>query len=111
MERIGLREAITALRAELTQSISDSEGEALRFEVGQAELEFQVEVERSAEGSSGIRFWVVDVGGKGSRTSSYVHTVRLPLKPMSSDGGPVLTGGARVPRASAPEIPAVGVTQ
>jgi hypothetical protein len=101
---IGLREAIAALRAELSDSITASAGEQLRFEVGEMELEFQVEVERVAEGSGGIRFWVVELGGKVSQASTVTHTVKIPLKPVTEDRAPVLTGSQIVPEATV-EIP------
>jgi hypothetical protein len=98
MERIGLLEAVTALRTELAESILAAANEQIRFAVGEITLEFQVEVERTASASAGIKFWVVEVGGEGSRTSTNTHTVSIPLKPVSSDGRPVLTGAQRVPR-------------
>jgi Trypsin-co-occurring domain 2 len=104
MKPIGLQEAIAALRAELSDAITASAGEQLKFEVGEMQLEFQVEVERVAEGSGGIRFWVVELGGKASRTSTTSHTVAIPLKPVTEDRRPVLTGSGEVPQASA-EIP------
>jgi len=93
MERIGLKDAIGALRAELSESIMAASGEELRFQVGEISLEFKVEVERTVEGSGGIKFWVVEAGGKGSLASSTTHTVSIPLKPVTGDGQPVLTGG------------------
>jgi hypothetical protein len=39
--RIGLQEAIAALRAELIESVIASQGERLRFEVGEITMEFQ----------------------------------------------------------------------
>lgn len=102
MDPIGLREAVGALRAELSESIAASAEERLRFEVGEMELEFQITIERVKEGSGGIRFWVVDLGGKASKASTTTHTVTIPLKPVTSDRTPVLTGSSAVPEASAP---------
>ena len=48
LNRIGLQEAITALRSELIESVVASQGEQLRFEVGEITMEFQIEVERRA---------------------------------------------------------------
>jgi hypothetical protein len=92
MRRIGLKETIGELRAELSDSILAAGNEKLRFEVGTINLEFQVEVEHAAEGSSEIKFWVVELGAKGTHTSTKTHTVRIELKPISQGGGPVLTG-------------------
>jgi len=96
MEPIGLKEAIGALRMELSESILAAGEEALLFEVGQIALEFQVEIERTVEGSGGLKFWVVELGGKGSRSVTNTHTITIPLKPVI-DGGPVLTGGNKSP--------------
>lgn len=96
MKRIGLREAIAALRAELTDSILASKEEELRFEVGEINLEFHVEVERTTEGQGGIRFWVVELGSDISKKTSDIHKVTIPLKPITQGGGPVLTGNTGI---------------
>lgn len=93
MERIGLKEAISVLRSELTASILTSADEQLRFEVGEVTLEFQVNLERSAQGSGKVSVWVIEVGTEGAITSGTTHTVRIPLKPLSASGQPILTGG------------------
>jgi len=92
MAKIGLKEAIEALRIELSESIQASVDKSLRFEVEQINLEFQVEVEKSAEATGGISFWVVNIGGGGSLSSTNTHTVNMQMKPVNNDGGPVLTG-------------------
>jgi hypothetical protein len=75
MEPVGLKEAVEALRKELSASIVAAANESLRFEVGQITMEFQIGVERTAEGSGGIKFWVVELGGKGVYKSTEVHKV------------------------------------
>ena len=97
MEPVGLKEAVEALRKELSASIVAAANESLRFEVGQITMEFQIGVERTAEGSGGIKFWVVELGGKGVYKSTEVHKVTIPLKPVHGDGRPVLTGGNKIP--------------
>jgi Trypsin-co-occurring domain 2 len=98
MERIELKEAIGALRQELSESILAAVEEKLRFEVGQITLEFQVEVERTAEGSGKLKFWVLELGGKGAQSNTQRHTVKIPLTPVLPDGGPVLTGSSDIPQ-------------
>jgi len=95
--RIGLRDAVEALRKELTESIEAGAHEELRFEVGEVTLHFQLEVERTSEASGGVRFWVVELGGTASRSSTLTHSITIPLKPVSEGGGPVLTGSPIVP--------------
>jgi hypothetical protein len=101
-KRIGLQEAIAALRTELIESIVASQGERLRFEVGQITMEFQIEVERSAEAKGGIKFWVVELGGGGTAKDKNVHKVVIPLKPADIRRGtdnpePIFTGSNEVP--------------
>jgi Trypsin-co-occurring domain 2 len=86
---VPLAEAVHALRAELVSAIEEGEGEALRFGVGPVELELQVEVSREVGGKAGIQFWLVSIGGEGSRSSGSVHTVRLTLSPVDERGEPV----------------------
>lgn len=94
MARIGLKEAIEALRLELGESIQASVDESLRFEVEQINLEFQVEIEKSAEASGNISFWVVNIGSSGSISSTSTHTINMQMKPVNNNGGPVLTGSS-----------------
>ena len=101
LERIGLQEAIASLRAELIESVNASHGERLRFEVGEITMEFQIEVERSAEATGGIKFWVVELGTGGTAKDKDVHKVVIPLKPVREDGKPILTGSDEVPKAPA----------
>ena len=100
IERIELKDSITALRKELIESILAAQGEALRFEVGEITLEFQVEVEKAREGKGGIRFWVVDMGAGGSLKDKAIHKVTIPLKPVTKGGGSVYTGGEQAPSSA-----------
>ena len=97
LKRIGLQESIAALRREIIESITASQGEVLRFEVGEITMEFHVEVERSVEGKGGIKFWVVELGAGGGAKDKAIHKVTIPLKPLRRDGKPVLTGSTEIP--------------
>lgn len=105
-ERIGLKEAIAALRSDLTESIIASQTEGLRFEVGEITMEFHVAVERTTgvKGGmkGGIKFWVVELGAAELEASTEIkntaiHKVTIPLKPIRYDGAPVLTGSEDIP--------------
>lgn len=98
LKRIGLQETIAALRSELIDSIVASQGEALRFEVGEVKVEFQIEVERSATAKGGIKFWVVELGADEAEKAKATHKVTIPLKPVRRDGKPILTGSNEVPQ-------------
>jgi Trypsin-co-occurring domain 2 len=97
MKEIQLKEAIAALREELTESILASQSESLRFAVGEITLEFEIEIEKSMDGKGGIKFWVVELGGGGASKDKATHKVTIPLKPIRNDGKPVLTGSDRIP--------------
>ena len=95
--RIGLQEAIAALRTELIESVVAAHEERLRFEVGEITMEFQVEIERNIEASGGLKFYVVELGTSGMQKDKNVHKVVIPLKPIRADGKPILTGSDEVP--------------
>ena len=97
MNRIELKDSISALRKELIESMMASQGESLRFEVGEVTMEFHVEVERSTEAKGGIKFWVAELGAGGAYKDKAIHKVTIPLKPIRYDGRPVLTGSDEAP--------------
>ena len=83
---LGLADAVRALRSELTTVMREGRDEALRFELGPVEMEFLLEVQREAGGEAGIKFWVVNLGGKGSVTRGSTHRVTLTLTPRDLAG-------------------------
>ncbi|MFM6060451.1 MAG: trypco2 family protein [Microcystis aeruginosa] len=97
INNVGLRETLEALRVELSKSILASEGEQIRFEVGEIELEVQFVVEQSKEGKGGLKFWVVEMGGVVTNKDTITHRIKIPLKPIWKDGKPVLTGSDDIP--------------
>jgi hypothetical protein len=78
---VGLADAVRALRSELTAAIGQAEGERLRFELEGVEMEFLLEVRKEAAGEAGVKFWVINVGGKGGVSSGSTHRVKLALTP------------------------------
>ncbi len=83
---VGLEAAVRGLRAELQEAMTSAEGESLRFEGGTVEMEFAVEVTADAEAHAGVKFWVVDVGAKGSIGTTGTHRVTLQLTPRTAEG-------------------------
>jgi hypothetical protein len=80
--QIPLAEAIRALRRELLVAVREGADKELQFGLGPIELELQLEISREAGGEAGIKFWVVSVGAKGTRTSATTHTVKITLAPL-----------------------------
>lgn len=52
---IGLSDVIRDLRAHLENAVMAGEGTALRFDVGDIELELSVALEKRQEGRAGVR--------------------------------------------------------
>ncbi len=78
-KEIGLVEAIEAVRAELTRAVAENADKEIQFPVDKVDLEFHVGVTRTADATGGIRFWVIELGGRASHESESVHTVKVSL--------------------------------
>jgi hypothetical protein len=97
MEKIGLAEVIAALRLELDESMRAAESSGLRFLLGEVAVELELAVERTGGGSGGLKFWVVQAGAEGRRSSARTHRITVPLTPIARDGGAVYTGDNAIP--------------
>jgi hypothetical protein len=86
MADLELAEVIRALRAELESAMIAGAGSTLRFEAKSLTVELQVGVSHAAEASGGVKFWVVEFGAGGSRTTEATQTVTLELAPILADG-------------------------
>jgi Trypsin-co-occurring domain 2 len=86
---IGLAEVIKALRSELERAMTEGESERLQFQASSLDVEFQVGITKTAEGSAGIRFWVFELGGSASHATESIQKVNLSLQPIMAEGGPV----------------------
>jgi Trypsin-co-occurring domain 2 len=91
MSTIPLRDAIRALRTELTESVREAETETVRFELGSVELEFQVVATREATGSAKVGFHIfaaeAELGAGGKGVDERTQRVKLVLNPMLAGSG------------------------
>ena len=92
---IPLADVVGQLRKELRASMKAGEGEDLRFEVEDVELEMQVVVTKGGAGEfggeGGVKLWVIGkAGGKvsGKYESSQIQKVKLRLRPKPGGGKP-----------------------
>lgn len=93
MESVGLAEMIGALHRELNQAIAEGQRHEIRFPIGSLQLEFHVGITKEAEGSAGVRFWVVEMGATGKIASESIQRVTVTLEaPVDSRGERVLVG-------------------
>jgi Trypsin-co-occurring domain 2 len=80
-----LADTIRALRAQLTSAMSEGTDQALRFDLGELHLEFEVAVTRDASADGGIRFGVISIGGKASLGNEATHRISMTMQPMLVD--------------------------
>jgi hypothetical protein len=94
MSELDLVTVIKSLRMQLEEAMTVAENQTIQFEATSLELEFQVGVTSSVEATGGVKFWVVEMGGSGARSSETVQTVKLALSPKLAGGRPVKIAGA-----------------
>ena len=87
--KVGLADAVDALRAELSEAMARARDQEIQFPVGEIQVEFQIGVTREAEGKAGLKVWVLELGG-GSYTRESVQKITVSLEP------PVTADGQRV---------------
>lgn len=97
MKQLELAETVEALRAELGRAVAAGAEASFQFPVTGVQLEFHVGVTKTGEGKTGVRFWVVELGGSGSYAREEIQTVTVTLgAPVDQNGDPV-----KIYRASA----------
>ncbi len=84
---VELADAVEAVRDGLIRAAARAEGQPLRFELGDIQMEFTVEVRREAHGKGGVKAWVVDLGAEAGSARAHTHRVSFTLKPKHEDGG------------------------
>jgi hypothetical protein len=83
---IPLAKAIEDLRAELLEALRKGANQELQFRLKPIELELKLAVTKQAEANAGVKFWVVQLGGKGGYDAATTHTLKLTLEPVGKDG-------------------------
>lgn len=78
---IELAALIGALRVELQTAINEGRDSELRFQVGPVELELSVAIENSVDAKAGVKFWVIEAGGGGSRANTQTQRIMVTLTP------------------------------
>ncbi|MEX5300889.1 trypco2 family protein [Kocuria sabuli] len=80
--KVGLAQAIEALRAELTEAMNLAPEEGVRFEVGPVELTVEAAVTTAGGANAGIKWWLIEAGAEVSRESVSTQTLHLTLQPV-----------------------------
>ena len=85
-----LADVITALRKELIKAQQDGDGENIRFNVNNVEVELETVVTKEADGKLGIKFWVVEANAGGKYQNASKQKIKLSLEAVevivNSDG-------------------------
>ncbi|MFI1741499.1 trypco2 family protein [Streptomyces sioyaensis] len=91
--KIELAEAVQGIRDQLLNSANSANGQQIKFEVGEIDLDFTVELRRDASTKAGFKAWVVTGEAQGSSTRTATHRVSIKLHPKySNNGQPVEIG-------------------
>ena len=89
MDTIPLRDVIRVLRSEIIAAAEDASTQAVRFDVGPIEMEFQVVVKKELGGEAklGFHIFVADatVGGSGKGADERTQKVKFVLNPVLVD--------------------------
>jgi hypothetical protein len=94
MATIPIANAIQSLRQEIVAAMQQAQDEDMKFELGDIELEFQVQItqqkgdEINAKGGFSFGLVSAEASGKESeqRSKASTHRVKLTLKPKKADG-------------------------
>ncbi|MFE1448046.1 trypco2 family protein [Streptomyces olivaceoviridis] len=92
---VELTAAVQGLRDQLISSVDYSNGQPIKFEVEEINLEFSVELRRDASVKAGFKAWVISSDVQAGVTHNATHKVSLKLRPKDSrDGRPVEIGSS-----------------
>jgi hypothetical protein len=69
----------------LTQAWWDGQHRSVRFKPSPVELTLQVAVTTAGTGRTGVRWWLIELGGEVSRQSVATQTVKVTLEPKMFD--------------------------
>jgi hypothetical protein len=92
--RIPLADMIEALRAELYEAVARSRSAGIQFGIEKLNVELSVQVSRSAEGSAGIKFWVVSAEAGAKTSATDIHKVQISLLPVDAAGKRITVSSA-----------------
>ncbi|KAA3605511.1 MAG: hypothetical protein DWQ01_19525 [Planctomycetota bacterium] len=96
-DQIDLKQALSALRLQLSEVAAEGGGQDLRFEIPEIELELKVVASHHGQASGGIQFRLFGIGAKvdggGGIKNEQVQTLKLKLKPVRPDGTDMLLEG------------------
>ncbi|MGW1069251.1 trypco2 family protein [Streptomyces aureus] len=84
----GLSEAISAIRAELEQAMTDGHGQSIQFRTGPVELEFAVDVKKDGQAGAKVSVlpWSASVEAKAGYAAGSTSRLKITLQPVDEHG-------------------------
>jgi hypothetical protein len=92
---IEIADLVKDLRSQLEHAIADAPQDGLRFEVGAAEIEVSVAVEKAASVGTKVKVWVIESGVDGTLAHTSTHKLKLTLLPKLDGASPFVSGDAK----------------
>lgn len=88
--RLGMAEAIEALREELTTAMHANGPHEVNFPIENIEISINIAIARSGDADARVSFWVIEAGSSGSWSKEEIQTITLTLgRPVNRYGGPI----------------------
>ncbi|MFB6953326.1 trypco2 family protein [Streptomyces niveus] len=87
LPRIDLTQAVQVVRDQLMAAAASGAGQELRFDVGEIQMEFAVELRRDTRVKGGVKAWVVSADADTGSGSAHTHKVAFTLKPKDARTG------------------------
>ena len=87
-ELVPLADFVAGLRSELHLAHERRKDQGPRFALGPVTVEFTAVARREREGTAGIRFYVIELGGRGGLAEETMQRVSLTLTPTTITGEP-----------------------
>ncbi|MEE1759647.1 MULTISPECIES: trypco2 family protein [Streptomyces] len=84
----GLSEAISAIRAELEQAMTDGHGHKIQFRTGPVEMEFAVDVKKDAQAGAKVSIlpWSASAEAKAGYAAGTTSRLKITLQPVDEHG-------------------------
>ena len=85
--RIPLSALIAELRKELTAAKEQGEGQDLKLQIEEAEVELQAVVTQEKGIDGGVKVWVLNAAASGKSSNAATQKIKLKMKVLDADGG------------------------
>lgn len=83
-DEIGLADAISVIRDDILSATQRNTESPLRFELGEIQMEFTVELRRDTRAKGGVKAWVADASAERGHGATHTQRVAFTLKPRDA---------------------------